>query len=249
MHQTGIGWVTLFFGLSVSLLASESGTAGWYGKDFHGKETASGETYDMYAYTTAHPTYAFGTVLRVRHAENGRTVEVKVNDRGPAQEKNRILDLSFQAAKDLGMIQDGVAPVEIELIEGEKADIATVAKSQAPLLSKVSPFQNIVPEREETSPDAPPTPTEFAEPIKLVESSSLAPSNAIQVQVASFTVEENAKNFIEYFGEEWKMKVVESYIAKQDQTVYRVMVLCDSSEMADQLIASDTFRGAYRVKS
>jgi rare lipoprotein A len=87
--------------------------ASWYGQDFHGKPTASGEIYDMYEFTAAHPTFPFGTVVRVENLRNGRTVVVRINDRGPFR-SGRIIDLSYAAAVRLDMIRDGVVPVRIE---------------------------------------------------------------------------------------------------------------------------------------
>lgn len=82
------------------------GKASWYGKRFHGRRTASGERFNMYALTAAHPSLPFGTLLRVRHLETGREVVVRVNDRGP-HVRGRILDLSHAAAEALGMVEAG----------------------------------------------------------------------------------------------------------------------------------------------
>lgn len=92
------------------------GRASWYGPKFHGRKTASGETYDMDGLTAAHRELPLGTRLRVTHLDNGRSVEVIVNDRGPFVD-DRILDLSRGAARKLGMLADGVADVEIEVLE------------------------------------------------------------------------------------------------------------------------------------
>lgn len=97
----------------------EVGTASWYGKHFHGRPTSSGEIFNMFALSAAHQTLPFGTQLRVTELESGRNVRVKVNDRGPFVD-DRILDLSYEAARRLGMIQDGTAEVQIEIIGFEK---------------------------------------------------------------------------------------------------------------------------------
>jgi rare lipoprotein A len=91
------------------------GVASWYGSDFHGKETSSGEVYDMYELTCAHNTLPLGTMVMVTNLENGNSVEVKVNDRGPFA-KGRIIDLSYAAAKILGMYEKGTAMVKVEFI-------------------------------------------------------------------------------------------------------------------------------------
>jgi rare lipoprotein A len=92
----------------------DRGKASWYGKRFHGRRTASGERFNMYALTAAHPSLPFGTRLRVRHVESGREVEVRINDRGPHVD-GRILDLSQAAAQALGMLSSGTS--EVVLVE------------------------------------------------------------------------------------------------------------------------------------
>ena len=89
---------------------SESGLASWYGRAFHGRRTASGERYDMYAMTAAHRTLPLPSFVRVSNPANGRSVIVRVNDRGPFT-KGRIIDLSYTAAQKLGVF--GVAMVEV----------------------------------------------------------------------------------------------------------------------------------------
>ncbi len=87
--------------------------ASWYGHKYHGRQTASGAVFDMYAMTAAHKTLPFGTRLRVTHPRNRRSVVVEVNDRGPFI-KGRDLDLSMGAAQALAMVDEGVARVQIE---------------------------------------------------------------------------------------------------------------------------------------
>ena len=93
---------------------SERGLASWYGRKFHGRRTASGEVYDMYAMTAAHPTLPIPSYARIRNPANGREVIVRVNDRGPFH-TGRIVDLSYTAALKLDVLR-GVAPVELERI-------------------------------------------------------------------------------------------------------------------------------------
>jgi rare lipoprotein A len=96
---------------------SESGLASWYGRKFHGRPTASGETYDMYAMTAAHKTMPLPSYARVRNPANGREVVVRVNDRGPF-EAGRVIDLSYTAALKLGVL-NGVAPVQVQRLTFE----------------------------------------------------------------------------------------------------------------------------------
>lgn len=88
------------------------GKASYYARCFHGKTTANGERYNKEDLTAAHPFLAFGTIVQVHNLKNGKTVHVRINDRGPFK-KGRILDLSFAAAKQLGMVRDGVIKVRI----------------------------------------------------------------------------------------------------------------------------------------
>ncbi|MCH5277934.1 MAG: septal ring lytic transglycosylase RlpA family protein [Desulfovibrionaceae bacterium] len=92
-----------------------SGTASWFGAWHHGKNTASGEPFDMYAMTAAHRKLPFGTVIRVTNTRNGKDVVVRINDRGPYRKK-RILDLSYAAADRLGMRASGTAPITLEVV-------------------------------------------------------------------------------------------------------------------------------------
>ena len=93
----------------------ERGVASWYGKRFHGKPTSSGERYDMYAMTAAHPVLAIPSYARVTNLGNGRSVVVRINDRGPFHD-GRLIDLSYAAAHKLGYIGHGSARVEVEAI-------------------------------------------------------------------------------------------------------------------------------------
>ena len=129
----------------------ERGLASWYGRKFHGRRTASGEVYDMYAMTAAHPTLPIPSYARIRNPANGREVLVRVNDRGPFV-AGRIVDLSYAAAFKLDLLR-GVAPVELERITFDeirtgawraggvrvaatgaapRVDVATVSPAEAP---------------------------------------------------------------------------------------------------------------------
>jgi peptidoglycan lytic transglycosylase len=108
----------------------QEGTASWYGDDFHGRETSNGELYDMYALTAAHKTLPLGVYVRVRNLANGRETVVRINDRGPFV-KERIIDLSYAAAKLLGITDTGTAPVRIEAL-GYKVGSAGAVESYRP---------------------------------------------------------------------------------------------------------------------
>ncbi|NNK62564.1 MAG: septal ring lytic transglycosylase RlpA family protein, partial [Gemmatimonadetes bacterium] len=100
----------------------ERGTASWYGEAFHGRPTASGETYDMHALSAAHRTLPLHTWIEVVNLDNGRRLVLRVNDRGPfADTGRRILDLSYGAARELGVVGPGLARVEVRALSADEA--------------------------------------------------------------------------------------------------------------------------------
>lgn len=106
---------TTYYPLSSSEGYRRKGIASWYGKDFHGKPTANGETYNMYDITAAHPTLPIPTYARVTNIENGLSIVVRINDRGPFL-RGRIIDLSYAAARRLDMVEKGTSPVLVEAL-------------------------------------------------------------------------------------------------------------------------------------
>lgn len=115
------------FGKEYRLLPSaagftEEGMASWYGEPFHGRKTASGEVYDMYKPSAAHKTLPLGTRVAVYNKQNGKSLEVRINDRGPFV-AGRIIDLSYAAARELGVIGPGTAPVRITALEPHPGDV------------------------------------------------------------------------------------------------------------------------------
>ena len=92
-----------------------TGLASWYGAKHHGKRTASGEIFDQNKLTAAHRTLPWGSIVKVTNLDNGKSVEVRINDRGPFT-KGRVIDLSRAAARAVGMVESGVSPVRMELL-------------------------------------------------------------------------------------------------------------------------------------
>ena len=111
----------------------EKGVASWYGPAFHGRTTASGERYNMLDLTAAHRTFPFDTYVRVTNLLNGRRLVVRINDRGPFR-RGRIIDLSYTAAKVLGIPENGTARVRLEVIDPERG--ALVLKRQQELVRR-----------------------------------------------------------------------------------------------------------------
>lgn len=99
-----------------NVLETETGIASFYANEFNGKKTASGEIYDMNKLTAAHPSYPINTICLVTNSKNGLSVEVRINDRMPSF-KNRIIDLSLGAAKQIDMIKDGIQEVKIQVLK------------------------------------------------------------------------------------------------------------------------------------
>lgn len=108
--------VILTIGLWNLVRYDQVGIASWYGEPFHGRRTSSGEIYDMYQLTAAHLTLPFGTIVLVTDLETGKSVIVKINDCGPYVE-GRIIDLSFAAAQQLGMVRKGLAKVGLKVLK------------------------------------------------------------------------------------------------------------------------------------
>ena len=107
----------------------QTGQASWYGKKFHGHRTSSGETYDMYAMTAAHTTLPLPTYARITNLENKRSVVVRINDRGPFH-SGRIVDLSYAAAKKLGILGQGTGQVELVAIDPQQSSSTQVTQQQ-----------------------------------------------------------------------------------------------------------------------
>jgi peptidoglycan lytic transglycosylase len=160
---------------------TERGVASWYGPDFHGHNTSSGEPYDMYAMTAAHRTLPIPCYARVTNLVNGRSVVVRINDRGPFV-ANRIVDLSYTAALRLDIVRTGTAFVELRTVQPAEMPAATVA-SPAPPAPATAPAPSPAP-----SPAPAETPPEAAAPPPLV---------ALFIQVGAFAEPGNARRLIE----------------------------------------------------
>lgn len=118
----------------------ERGRASWYGRKFHGQKTSSGEPYDMYGMTAAHPTLPLPSYAKVTHLASGRSVVVRVNDRGPFK-PGRVIDLSWTAAAKLGYVNDGSAEVEVEAVfaPGSAGDLLARRAAGQPELTRPAP--------------------------------------------------------------------------------------------------------------
>lgn len=181
------------------------GTASWYGRKFHGQRTTSGEVYDMYGMTAAHPTLPIPSFARITNLENRRSVVVRINDRGPFA-SGRIMDLSYAAAHRLGFASSGSAQVEVEsLLPQTPTMTATAAASPAPALPSAvaapprepepTAMVRLVPTPTLTvSPQTPP-PAEPAAPEPEQALPVSSERSGIFLQLGAFSVRANAESF------------------------------------------------------
>lgn len=118
--------------------------ASWYGEKFHGRPTASGEIFNMFDYTAAHKSLPFGTRLRITYPETGRSVVVKINDRGPFV-RGRDIDLSYAAARRIGLVKDGTGNVFVEYIGRDDSYVRPVRydSERGPLTVQVASFRDL----------------------------------------------------------------------------------------------------------
>jgi rare lipoprotein A len=175
----------------------ERGVASWYGRKFHGEKTSTGETYDMYAMTAAHPTLPLPSYARVTSVATGRSVVVRVNDRGPFLH-DRVIDLSYAAAHRIGIAQKGSGEVVVEaVLPGEPATVA------------VAPLPPVAP-----APAAP-----------VPEGPVATPSDAggFAVQLGAFASYANAQNFLEHVQGQLATAQVEAKV-RQVNGRFRVYV-------------------------
>jgi len=187
-----------YYVLDSSFDYNERGVASWYGKKFHGRTTSSGEIYDMHKMTAAHKTLPLPTEVRVTHLGNGKSVLVTVNDRGPFVD-NRIIDLSYAAAKELDMIGAGTALVEVVVLSGPGAPPAPIRTAAvAPLMTDLEP-----------DPPLPATPQQQAD----------AP---LYLQVGAFGDPVNARQLQRQLRAKGLSNVIIRYALDTSPTLYRV---------------------------
>lgn len=165
------------------------GIASWYGKKFHGQKTSIGQPYDMFAMTAAHPTLALPSYVRVTQLQSGKSIIVRVIDRGPFH-ADRIIDLSYTAAYKLGLINGGSGEVEVEAILPGDFGGTTYAQVLPPALPAVAEADNIEQMARRTEWPSPPVP-----PVTVARANALAaPPKGIHLQLGAFANLDNAEN-------------------------------------------------------
>lgn len=155
----------------------QRGRASWYGRRFHGQKTSSGEPYDMYGMTGAHPTLPIPSYVRVTSVANGRSVVIRINDRGPFH-PDRIVDLSYTAAAKLGFAEAGSAEVEVTGVAAGNTGTAVIAAASASAAERV-----------DTTKPAPAPTAQGAQP------EVTAPAAGVYLQVGAFSARDNAESF------------------------------------------------------
>ncbi len=172
------------------------GIASWYGEDFHGKRTANGELYNMDAITAAHKTLPMPSIVQVTNLANGRTLILRVNDRGPFV-SNRIIDVSRRSAQLLGFKDKGVAKVRVRILAEESMQLAAQLKDGKTYMAKKVGV-NIVKEEELRLNDERVSKKagQDSKTAKMARDAPLAPGNRLFIQVGAFLEEKNADQLI-----------------------------------------------------
>ena len=201
----------------------------------------------MYAYTASNRTLPFGTIVKVTNLKNNKSVQVRVNDRGPTT-RSRIIDLSYQAAKDIGLIHDGIVPVKIETIS-LPSQLNTSKESHNPYFKNEKSDQEYMREYASNMPEVEKS-LDYKEYLPFTSKKNKKEntnSNAINVQVATFGSRKNADSFINTQRDSgYNMKVIE--VKKGSNTLYKVVVVCESAELVTRIIQSKHYIRACILK-
>lgn len=174
------------------------GIATWYGRRYHGKMTSSGEIYDMYAMTAAHTTLPIPSYARITNLTNGRSVVVRINDRGPFA-GDRLIDLSYTAAHKLGVLAGGSTMVEVESILPR--DFAPAAMASAPAQPASAPLRDQPPMAAAREPEPVAVPVPAPEPqaaavTRAPEIPMTRGAQGVYLQLGAFGSKENAENYL-----------------------------------------------------
>lgn len=205
---------------------SEVGTASWYGKDFHAKKTANGEKYDMNSLTAAHRTLPLPSIVKVTNLENGRSLVLRVNDRGPYA-KNRIIDVSRRASQLLGFYTQGTTKVRVEVMEKESKALKAALTGE--------PLEENVYQIQETSPVV----------TSDIKNNISYPKGSYFVQVGSFSLESGAQNMASQLGEESNIY----YTNVNGQNFYRVRIgPFENEQSANMMLDKIKNKGVFGAK-
>jgi rare lipoprotein A len=221
----------------------EQGIASWYGTKFHGRRTSSGETYDMYAMTAAHKTLPLPTFARVTNKKNGRSIIVRINDRGPFHD-NRIIDLSYAAATKLGIVTTGTGLVEVIAIDPSRQAVKPI---------DTQPISKL----EEPKPVLPKGVVEVAEPASSVEiiepslpsAEELENNVGIFVQLGAFRSQANALKLRNTFAAHQVGLVSIKQEVFKNESIYKVRIgPLKTVDQADKTVEKITQLGHQEYK-
>lgn len=209
---------------------SEVGTASWYGKDFHAKKTANGEKYDMNSLTAAHRTLPLPSIVKVTNLENGRSLVLRVNDRGPYA-KSRIIDVSKRASQLLGFYTQGTTKVRVEVMEKESKALKAALTGE--------PIEENIYQVQETAPIM----TSAHEP--MAQNNISYPKGSYFVQVGSFSMKSGAQSI----ASQLDVKSNIFYTNVNGQNFYRVRVGPFIDEQsANKMLSDIRNKGIYDAK-
>lgn len=218
----------------------EFGIGSWYGRKFHGQKTSSGEPYDMYGMTAAHPTLPIPSYARVTNPANGKTVVVRVNDRGPFH-SDRLIDLSYAAAWKLGYVGNGSTPVEVESVRPGNTQLA--ANIAAAVSAPIDPLDTLIQRAEQT------TPMNQA-PAPLPELNDV---HGVFLQLGAFGNPDNAESLKSHLGRELSglsnaAELNEKLVIQVRAGIYRVQ-LGPWQDHAEALRIAERLREVFEMKT
>jgi rare lipoprotein A len=221
----------------------EQGIASWYGTKFHGRRTSSGETYDMYAMTAAHKTLPLPTYARVTNKKNGRSIIVRINDRGPFHE-NRIIDLSYAAATKLGIVTTGTGLVEVIAIDPRRQAVKLI---DAKPISKPEKLKPVLP-KGVVDVAEPASSVEIVEP-SLPSAEELENNVGIFVQLGAFRSQENALKLRNTFAAHQVGLISIKQEVFENESIYKVRIgPLDTVDLADKTVEKITQLGHQEYK-
>jgi rare lipoprotein A len=237
-----------YFVLSTSVDYVERGVASWYGPGFHKVRTSTGEPYDMYGMTAAHKTLPLPAYVRVTNLQNGRSIVVRVNDRGPFV-GNRIIDLSYTAAAKLDMLRNGTAMVEVRSLEPVSSNTPLVAQVTAPnpaanappaaAALTITPLTAVETPPADSPPPASPQAAVAKPPAVGTDVTTVSVPRALFIQAGAFSDPKNAERLLEKLrgGGYGKVFVRDNEIAGRRMFRVRIGPVPDVAEF-DRVVAA-----------
>ena len=220
------------------------GVASWYGKKFHGQKTSIGEPYDMFAMTAAHTTLALPSYARVTSVQTGKSVIVRLTDRGPFH-ADRVIDLSYTAAYKLGLINGGSGQVEVEAIIPGEAGSTTYAQVTPPVASEREEYLRLT--------------QRMAQEEKPVQTAAVAPANGngplpagVYLQLGAFANADNADNLKNHLGRELDW-LAEPMRVVPGNGIHRIQVgpytsRADADRVAERIRSSHGFKPTVVIR-